>query len=170
VWKDSPPIGTLEPSLRSCSQPALRRPLRHRLGQPAGFPRPAGHTGAQAEREPHPLPRRVRVKQPAPGVGDEGAAGPGCQDRLAGKTELRPNAAPRRLGRSPLKRVFRIAIETCSACGGAVRIIACIADQGDPRSPRCESRCGAGVPAAAVSGAARAPVRLRRSPRSDLVQ
>jgi len=27
-----------------------------------------------------------------------------------------------------LKRVFGIDIETCSACGGAVRIIACIED------------------------------------------
>ena len=27
-----------------------------------------------------------------------------------------------------LKRVFNIDIETCSACGGAVRIIACIED------------------------------------------
>ncbi len=27
-----------------------------------------------------------------------------------------------------LKRVFSIAIETCPACGGAVRIVACIED------------------------------------------
>jgi hypothetical protein len=28
----------------------------------------------------------------------------------------------------PLKRVFKIDIETCSACGGAMRIVACIED------------------------------------------
>ena len=29
-----------------------------------------------------------------------------------------------------LKRIFRIDIETCSVCGGALRIIACIEDPG----------------------------------------
>jgi Putative transposase len=36
-------------------------------------------------------------------------------------------------------------------------------DREDPRPPRCQSGCGAGCPAAAVPGAARAAVRLRRS-------
>jgi hypothetical protein len=33
-------------------------------------------------------------------------------------------------GAQRLKRVFNIDIETCPACGGAVRIIACIEDPG----------------------------------------
>jgi ribosomal protein S27E len=43
----------------------------------AGFPRPAGRAGAQTTSEPHPLPRRVRAEQRAPGAGDPGRAGQG---------------------------------------------------------------------------------------------
>jgi hypothetical protein len=63
-------------------------------------------------------------------VGDQGRAGQG-RSSSGGGPDRGQNA-----GRAPglddlgerLKRVFGIDIETCSVCGGAMRIIACIED------------------------------------------
>jgi hypothetical protein len=41
---------------------------------------------------------------------------------------MTPDQVRGRLWAQRLKRVFKIDIETCSACGGAVKIIACIED------------------------------------------
>ncbi len=63
-----------------------------------------------------------------------------------------------------LKRIFNIDIETCPACGGAVRIIACIEDTGgdqkDPRSPEKKGRYQNARPAAREPGATGRSVRL----------
>jgi hypothetical protein len=56
--------------------------------------------------------------------------GKGASARAAAETDER-TAAERRVAMSwaqRLKRVFGIDIETCSVCGGAMRIIACIED------------------------------------------
>ena len=67
-----------------------------------------------------------------------------------------------------LKRVFSIDIETCPACGGAVRIIACIEDpvviEKILTHLDAKGGCGGSFPAAAVPGAAPdGAVRLSRS-------
>jgi len=52
-----------------------------------------------------------------------------CTDpyaRFCGQTEAAASSDP--IWAQRLKRVFGIDIETCSACGGALRIIACIED------------------------------------------
>ena len=41
---------------------------------------------------------------------------------------MTPDRVRGRLWAQRLKRVFRIDVETCSACGGAVKVIACIED------------------------------------------
>ena len=68
----------------------------------------------------------------------------------------------------PLKRVFNIDIVTKRGVrrGDAHHRLhrGCGGDREDPRPPRCESSCSSALPAAAVPGAARAAVRLRRSP------
>ena len=56
--------------------------------------------------------------------------GKGASDQAAAATDER-TPAERRAGMTwaqRLKRVFGIDIETCPACGGAMRIIACIED------------------------------------------
>lgn len=63
-----------------------------------------------------------------------------------------------------LKRVFGIDIETCPACGGAMRIIACIEDPDvidkilthlDAKAPQPEAAPGACLPGATAAGAVR---------------
>jgi len=56
--------------------------------------------------------------------------GKGNQIRVADETQAQPPAERRAAmtWAQRLKRVFSIDIETCSACGGAVKVIACIDD------------------------------------------
>jgi hypothetical protein len=76
------------------------------------------------------------VQQSRPRLGDTGETGQGRQTRsLRGGrrentdgTSGRDDLHPKGIKAQRLKRVFGIDIETCPACGGALRIIACIED------------------------------------------
>jgi len=64
--------------------------------------RPAGGPGAQAEGEPHSLPRRVRPQQPAPHPGHRREAGQGYKANVSETYRERPpNASVHDLGPAP---------------------------------------------------------------------
>ena len=76
------------------------------------------------------------VQQSRPRLGDTREAGEGRQSQSlrggarenAGGTPGSNDLHPKGIKAQRLKRVFGIDIETCPACGGALRIIACIED------------------------------------------
>jgi hypothetical protein len=70
------------------------------------------------------LPRTVRTPQRPPGAGDEVRAGPRRKTPPEDNTPAERRASTTWAQR--LKRVFKIDIETCPACGGAMGIIACL--------------------------------------------
>ena len=95
-----------------------------------------------------PIPRCVRAQQQVPRAGKRGRG-----SQLATTADVEePTAAEHRAAMTwaqRLKRVFGIDIETCPACGGAVRIIACIEDPAviekilthlDAKAPALEAR------------------------------
>jgi hypothetical protein len=118
------------------------------------FHRPAGSAGAEAAGESDPFSRLVRAQQQVPRAGDAGQAGqgrPACHDSGSGGADTGRTPCRDDLGATPQAsvipgilpstlraslRLFEIApsdlvgidIETCPACGGAMRIIACIED------------------------------------------
>ena len=86
-------------------------------------------------------------------------AGRGKSRASAARADVRRPAERRTAMRwaQRLKGVFGIDIETYAACGGTMRIIACIEDPvviGDPRAPGGQSAPGARTAVAAGSGAA----------------
>ena len=106
--------------LRSCKSAVL--PICHR---------PARRPGAKTPGQPHALPWRVCPQQWRPCAGDTGEAGAGRPTQgLRGGGRENAGATPGidEPQAQRLKRVFGIDIETRSACGGALRIIACIED------------------------------------------
>ena len=82
-----------------------------------------GGAGAQTAGEFDALSRRVRAQQSTSRVGDAGAAGPGQQGPSTG--QKRPPVASHAAmsWAQRLKRVFNIDIETCSVCGGSMKVI-----------------------------------------------
>ena len=96
---------------------------------PGVLHRPPGGAGAETAGQSDTLGWRVCAEQQVPRAGDTGEAGqgrPACQERGSGGGH-----APRRAAMTwaqRLKRVFGIDIKTCPACGGVMRIIACIED------------------------------------------
>jgi hypothetical protein len=86
---------------------------------------------AQAAIQPHPFPRGVCAEQQTPRAGDAGQAGQGrpashdggSAGADTGRTARRDDLHPKGIKAQRLKRVFGIDIETCPACGGAVRIM-----------------------------------------------
>jgi hypothetical protein len=82
--------------------------------------------------------RRVRAQQHTPFTGDAGQAGRGNPPKTCGEEQqktpaerhaaMTPDQVRGRFWAQCLKRVFNIDMQTCSACGGAVKVIACIED------------------------------------------
>jgi hypothetical protein len=67
-------------------------------------------------------PNRAQVTKPHRGKGASAQAAAATDERTAAERRAAMSWAQR------LKRVFNIDIQTCPACGGAMRIIACIED------------------------------------------
>ncbi|GHL29086.1 hypothetical protein ECZU25_58990 [Escherichia coli] len=84
--------------------------------------------GTEAQSQPNPLPRGVRTQQSAPGVGHAGKTGRGNKVRVADEPATPAQRRASMTWAQRLKRVFNIDIETCSGCGGAMKVIACIED------------------------------------------
>lgn len=82
----------------------------------------------EAQSQPNPLPRGVRTQQSAPGVGHAGKTGRGNKVRVADEPATPAQRRASMTWAQRLKRVFNIDIETCSGCGGAMKVIACIED------------------------------------------
>ncbi len=93
-----------------------------------GFHCKAGRPGTEAQSQPNPLPRGVRTQQSAPGVGHAGKTGQGQQGQGADEPATPAQRRASMTWAQRLKRVFNIDIETCSGCGGAMKVIACIED------------------------------------------
>ena len=82
----------------------------------------------RSQSQPNPLPRGVRTQQSAPGVGHAGKTGQGQQGQGADEPATPAQRRASMTWAQRLKRVFNIDIETCSGCGGAMKVIACIED------------------------------------------
>jgi len=120
-----------------------------------GFHRAAGRAGAQAARQSHPLPRRVRPEQRPPGAGDQGPPGQGRKSPGSGRDRrARPCRAPGvdALGATPQARLRHRHRGLPGVRRGAAhhRVHRRPGrDREDSRPPRCESGYGPGYPAAA---------------------
>ena len=116
-----------------CSLPvedAVPRRYHTRHLRAAGFHGAAGSAGAAAAGESDPLSRGVSPNSPHRALVTKAGRGRGARRKASDEVEEGTPAA-RRLAvtrAQRLKRVFRIDVEACQACGGVVRIIASIED------------------------------------------
>ena len=96
----------------------------------AGFHSPPGGSGATPAGESDPLPRGVSPNSPHRALVTKAGRGRGARRKASDEVEEGTPAARRfAMTRAQrLKRVFRIDVEACQACGGAMRIIASIED------------------------------------------
>ena len=108
----------------------LKTPYRDGTTHVIFEPRPPGSTGAAAAGESDPLSRGVSPNSPHRALVTKAGRGRGAK-REASEAVKEDTPAARRFAMTRaqrLKRVFRIDVEVCQACGGAMRIIASIED------------------------------------------
>ncbi|GHL78620.1 hypothetical protein ECZU34_63680 [Escherichia coli] len=84
--------------------------------------------GTEAQSQPNPLPRGVRTNSRHRALVTPAKRGRGNKVRVADEPATPAQRRASMTWAQRLKRVFNIDIETCSGCGGAMKVIACIED------------------------------------------